>query len=256
MSLPKFQVYYWSVTDWRNDDVYKQLSTEEKGAYRELIDECWLQERIPNDPQRLARIAGVSDAAFAVLWKVIGHKFIAIDNGDWLTSRRLEEERQKKIAADAQKVAAANIGVAKRRQKSSGKPAYAERTLPKTAEKSSETLKTVETNLNSTSSTPLYSATMKAVDDVNASPEAMLNEKAVAAIAHEYDLPHDVAVLVYLTGQIRHAIAKPVDPISSMAFYRNLAQEFRGTTVPRGYLKHLTKKLFEAQVWNLRAPPS
>lgn len=59
MSAPPYMTWY--PADYLRDT--RHLTTEQHGAYRLLIDECWMREGlIPDDDRLLARLAGFSPA--------------------------------------------------------------------------------------------------------------------------------------------------------------------------------------------------
>jgi uncharacterized protein YdaU (DUF1376 family) len=85
----------WYVTDYRASRRVQRLTWQERGIYRELLDECWVEGAIPDDPKRLAEIAGVSQGVMAEAWQNLRPMFVEVDglDGMYLTSRRLEIER-------------------------------------------------------------------------------------------------------------------------------------------------------------------
>lgn len=53
---------WWWIDRWRKSTAYTDLTVEERGAYRELLDELWLRGGvIPKDERVLARIVGTQD---------------------------------------------------------------------------------------------------------------------------------------------------------------------------------------------------
>jgi hypothetical protein len=44
----------WFVTDYRASRNANRLTWQERGLYRELLDECWIEGSIPDDLPRLA----------------------------------------------------------------------------------------------------------------------------------------------------------------------------------------------------------
>ena len=52
----------WWIDRWRKSTAFTDLTLEEQGAYRNLLDEAWLRaiqgEGIPNEPRTLARASG------------------------------------------------------------------------------------------------------------------------------------------------------------------------------------------------------
>lgn len=85
----------WYVTDYRASRNANRLTWQERGLYRELLDECWVEGCIPDDPPRLAEIARCPLGVMAEAWPNIKPLFAECDWGDgmYLTSRRLEIER-------------------------------------------------------------------------------------------------------------------------------------------------------------------
>lgn len=85
----------WYVTDYRASRNANRLTWQERGIYRELLDECWIEGNIPDDVARLADIARCPIGVMAETWPNIKPLFCECDWGDgmYLTSRRLEIER-------------------------------------------------------------------------------------------------------------------------------------------------------------------
>jgi uncharacterized protein YdaU (DUF1376 family) len=99
----------WYVADYRASRRVQRLTWQERGIYRELLDECWIEGSIPDDPPRLAEIAGVPQGVMAEAWVHLRPMFVEIDglDGMYLTHRRLETERSED---DAYRVRMANAG--------------------------------------------------------------------------------------------------------------------------------------------------
>ena len=54
---------WWWIDRWRKSTAYTDMTCEERGAYRELLDELWLRNGvIPADDRILARIVGDAEA--------------------------------------------------------------------------------------------------------------------------------------------------------------------------------------------------
>jgi uncharacterized protein YdaU (DUF1376 family) len=72
----------WWIDRWRQSTAVVDLSLEEQGAYRNLLDEAWLRGgAIPDDPRVLARASGD-----AVRWPKIQAKVMArfgLNRGEW-----------------------------------------------------------------------------------------------------------------------------------------------------------------------------
>lgn len=84
----------WSVTDWRTDELFLTLNNHEKGIYRELLDECWINGSISDSPEVLALLCRESVETMAALWAKVSSKFPYISQGR-VTSKRLEKDRKR-----------------------------------------------------------------------------------------------------------------------------------------------------------------
>lgn len=91
-----------------------------RGIYRDLLDECWIAGYIVNDPYVLAKDCGVPQGTFDRAWKQLRPMFIEVQNSDghFLTSERLEVERNAEDRARAQRVLAGLASAAKRNGRS------------------------------------------------------------------------------------------------------------------------------------------
>lgn len=85
----------WYVSDYRASRRVQRLTWQERGLYRELLDECWIEGCIPDDADKLAEIAGCPKGVMAEAWTNLKPMFVPIEgmDGMYLTSRRLEVER-------------------------------------------------------------------------------------------------------------------------------------------------------------------
>jgi len=77
----KFRMVAWWVDRWRKSTAYNDMTAEEQGLYRNLLDECWLRGgTIPDDQRILERVSGDHDA-----WRRSGEKvlrwFEKVDGG-------------------------------------------------------------------------------------------------------------------------------------------------------------------------------
>ena len=72
----------WWIDRWRQSTAVVDLSLEEQGAYRNLLDEAWLRGgAIPNEPRVLARASGD-----ATRWAKVQPKVMArfqLKDGHW-----------------------------------------------------------------------------------------------------------------------------------------------------------------------------
>lgn len=86
--------YRWYWKDWRANRRVQKLSWVQRGAYRELLDECWAEGSIPDDPHKLADIVGCSAAEMREMWPALKSFFVEIAGiPGRLANHRLDRER-------------------------------------------------------------------------------------------------------------------------------------------------------------------
>lgn len=62
----------WWIDRWRKSTAFTDMTLEEQGAYRNLLEEAWLRGgAIPNDPRVLARASGDAERWPKVRAKVL-----------------------------------------------------------------------------------------------------------------------------------------------------------------------------------------
>lgn len=98
--------YRWWVQDYRGSRNVQRLTWQEKGIYRELIDECWDKGSIPDDLTALADIVGCAETDMAGAWTKLRRLFEVNADG-MLVSPRLEKERS---AEDRERLVKAAAG--------------------------------------------------------------------------------------------------------------------------------------------------
>lgn len=67
-----------------------QLMPDEKGVYIDLLAHQHQDGDLPNDTRRLARMVGISEQEFLVIWEQLKSKFVAT-NGNRLVNQKLTE---------------------------------------------------------------------------------------------------------------------------------------------------------------------
>ncbi len=82
--LPWWPSDYFSAT--------RSFTLAERGAYTDLLFYSWLNGPLPHEPERLARLVGVTPQEFADVWPTVRSKFEATAQG--LINHRLERERK------------------------------------------------------------------------------------------------------------------------------------------------------------------
>ena len=108
MKAPAFQLY-------SNDFLVDTLdwSIEEIGIYTRLLFFQWANGCIPNDTERLARIAGCHTQKFIPNWKKVSSKFVQKDEG-FLYNVRLEETRIEQEEFREKAIESGKLGAEKR----------------------------------------------------------------------------------------------------------------------------------------------
>lgn len=89
--------YQWFVKDYRANRKVQAMTYVERGLYRELLDECWEEGSIPDDPAKLAEICGCPVGVMAEAWPKIRRCFTPLAglDGMFLTNDKLESLRHK-----------------------------------------------------------------------------------------------------------------------------------------------------------------
>jgi len=90
----------------------RHMSLTERGAYTDLLFFQWENERLPVEPDRLARLIGCTAEEFAIVWPHIREKFAEVDGS--LLNQRLEEHRAESLRLKAIRVKTAEDTNAKR----------------------------------------------------------------------------------------------------------------------------------------------
>ncbi len=89
---PAFQFY---PKDWLSDGLVREMSAAQKGIYIDLLAIYWLEDGLPADPERLARLVGVPIGLFRRLWPGIERCFQTENSR--LVQRRLDDEKRKQL---------------------------------------------------------------------------------------------------------------------------------------------------------------
>jgi uncharacterized protein YdaU (DUF1376 family) len=87
--------YKWFWQDWRANRKIQRMSYIERGLYRELLDECWVEGCIPNDIKELADICGCPEDVMADAWQVLSSCFELLEDGR-LINQKLHSLRTEK----------------------------------------------------------------------------------------------------------------------------------------------------------------
>lgn len=111
--IDKSPAFQWYPKDYLTDENVMVMTLEEEGAYRRLMDHCWLQGSIPNDMRSLAALCkNITTSRMKKLWLNLQSCF-QLDGDRWIHPR-IEKERAKQKARKQAKSAAGSKGAAKR----------------------------------------------------------------------------------------------------------------------------------------------
>lgn len=100
----KRPAYQWHVLDARGDEIFMLMSYEQRGVYRELLDQQWLEGSLPANPEHLAAMLHISPARFAKVWPLISTKFRARDDGRLVNDRMEKYRRELSDFVDTQAI--------------------------------------------------------------------------------------------------------------------------------------------------------
>jgi uncharacterized protein YdaU (DUF1376 family) len=96
---PSFTVhsYPWYISDWRESETRIEMNLEQRGLYRELLDYCYREGTLPDDPRKLAIIAGCTEQEFERAWPAVSDKFTRTDD------HRLQHHRVNQILPELER---------------------------------------------------------------------------------------------------------------------------------------------------------
>lgn len=83
----QFTWYPWHPQDWRANRKVARMTPAERGIYRELLDECWLEGSIPGDMDDLAEIARCTPAEMAAAWPALRSSFSERPDGRFVNDK-------------------------------------------------------------------------------------------------------------------------------------------------------------------------
>lgn len=94
---------WWWIDRWRQSTAFTDMSAEEQGLFRNLLDEIWLRPDhiIPDDPRTLAKASGDTEAWGRLGVRVL--KWMVRVDGGWTNETALEVIDQSRRRAQKQK---------------------------------------------------------------------------------------------------------------------------------------------------------
>lgn len=107
----KRPAYLWYPKDYLTDENVAPMTLEEEGAYRRLLDYCWLHGSLPGDMKQLASMCKIDGTRMAALWPAIRPCFRRhpTRKSRWI-SPRLAKEREALDQRRADKKKAGKMG--------------------------------------------------------------------------------------------------------------------------------------------------
>lgn len=79
--------YPWHVDKWRASRKVAKMNATERGIYRELLDECWVEGSIPEDAEGLCEVANCTRAELDAAWPVVGKCFTLRADGRYVNAK-------------------------------------------------------------------------------------------------------------------------------------------------------------------------
>lgn len=89
--------YPFYVGDWRQSEAATAMTSEQRGIYRELLDQCWMEGSLPADEVVLRRFARAEIPEWKRSWPVVRREFFESDGR--LHHKKVDEKRPKVLAA-------------------------------------------------------------------------------------------------------------------------------------------------------------
>jgi uncharacterized protein YdaU (DUF1376 family) len=115
--VKKSPAFQWYPRDYMSDALVVSMTLEQEGAYRRLMDVCWLEGGLPTSIDELWRLAKAPsrDRFAKFIWPLVGRKFQPRKGK--LQHKRLDRERAKQAKTRKARTLAANGRWEKERSK-------------------------------------------------------------------------------------------------------------------------------------------
>lgn len=98
--------YPWYISDWRQDEDVLNMTAEQQGIYRNLLDICWDQGSLPPDEKALRKFAMCEGAEWRRAWPVVRGKFTEIEGR--LHNAKVDAKRPEVLRAAASRTQSAS----------------------------------------------------------------------------------------------------------------------------------------------------
>jgi uncharacterized protein YdaU (DUF1376 family) len=96
--LKPLPYYKWFWQDFRANRTVQRMSYVERGLYRELLDECWVEGSIPDSIELMADICGCPVDVMTDAWQVLSKCFVLLDgrlHNEKMDSMRTEKDHER-----------------------------------------------------------------------------------------------------------------------------------------------------------------
>jgi len=93
MATEQAPAYQWYVKDWRSSRKVQLMTFQQRGMYREMLDEQWEEFSLPDSPDEVAELLGGPIADWRRHWPKLRACFTVLEDG------RLQNERLEKVRA-------------------------------------------------------------------------------------------------------------------------------------------------------------
>ena len=84
--VAEIHFYEWRVGAWLSSEAHDRLDATGRGIYRELLDHCYTQGKVPDDPEWMCRRCACTREQLEVTWKIIGKHFPKISGTEYLSN--------------------------------------------------------------------------------------------------------------------------------------------------------------------------
>jgi len=93
--------YPWYPGDYMTSIAVQTMTLEEEGAYRRLLDLCWLNTDkpgyLPNDIKTMSKLLQIRPQTMRKLWENVRHRFVTTEENAWVFNPRLLSELEKTL---------------------------------------------------------------------------------------------------------------------------------------------------------------
>ena len=81
--IAEIHFYEWRIGAWATSETRDRLDSAGRGIYRELLDQCYGQGKIPDDTEWICRRCACTFEQYEKAWKVIGRHFPVINGTEY-----------------------------------------------------------------------------------------------------------------------------------------------------------------------------